>query len=224
MAEQLRTTSVVDAVEEAVRHRILMGEDAPGATVTEVAVASRFGVGRPTAKAAVDRLVADGLLVRDGRRGSVVAEMGPDDVADLYDSRLVIERHVHGRLADAAHVPADATLANTALRHGATLSDAALVVASDVDFHRALIVADGSSRLQRMHSALMAEAHVCMARVQANQLLRAEVIADEHDTILRRIGAGDRPGAEAATELHLRHARDKLRDMITGSAAPVAGQ
>ncbi|MEU6647334.1 GntR family transcriptional regulator [Saccharomonospora sp. NPDC046836] len=214
MADGLQTKSVVDAVEEALRHRILVGDEPPGEVVTEIAVASRFRVGRPTAKAAVDRLVADGLLVREGRRGSVVPTVGPDDIVDLYDSRCVIERFAHARLAERAYVPSEATLANVSLRHAASVEDAALAIASDVALHRALVVADGSPRLQRMHSSLLAEAHVCMARVQANQLLRADVIADEHDEILRCIGAGDVAGAALATDRHLTHARDKLRALL----------
>lgn len=206
----LRTRSVVDAVEEALRHRILTGAEPAGATVTEVGVAARFAVGRPTAKAAVDRLVGDGLLVRDGRRGSVVPMVGPEDITDLYDARLLLERHAHVRLARAATVPLDATLANTALRQASEVGDALRVVAADVEFHRVLVAVDGSPRLRRMHSGLLAEAHVCMARVQAKQLIGAGAIADEHEAILDRLAAGDPDGAAAATERHLLRACDEL--------------
>jgi Transcriptional regulators len=206
----LHTRSVVDAVEEALRNRILVGDEPPGAVVTEVGVAARFGVGRPTAKAAIDRLVADGLLIRNGRRGSVVARMGPDDLADLYDSRLLIERHAHVRLAAAGTVPAEAAIANAALRQAVALGDALRVVTEDIRFHRVLVEACGSPRLRRMHAALLSEVHVCMARVQARQLIAADTIADEHDEILRCLAAADPDGAAAATDAHLTRARDAL--------------
>jgi len=218
MDGKLQTTSVVDAVEDGLRQRILTGAEEPGATVTEVAVAEHFRVGRPTAKAAVDRLVTDGLLVRDGRRGCVVPTVGPADITDLYESRLLVESFVHSRLAGRRTAPAAAQLANAGLRHAATVGDATLVVSADVEFHLALVRADGSPRLRRMHSTLMAEAHFCMARVQANQLLRAEVIADEHAEILRLIDAGDVEGAAAATAAHLHQARDKLLASMTATA------
>lgn len=210
MDRRLQTKSIVDAVEDGLRHRILVGEERPGGTVTEVAVAEIFGVGRPTAKAAVDRLVADGLLVRDGRRGCLVPTLGPADITDLYDTRLLLEKEAHARLAERRTSPGAAHLANANLRHAAGVGDATLVVASDVEFHLALVRADGSPRLQRMHTALMAEAHFCMARVQANQLLRADVIAEEHSEILRLIDAGDPESVGDATAFHLHHARDKL--------------
>ena len=60
--DQPRTTpiassSFVDAVHQAIRGRILAGAVTPGSTVTELAVATEFGVARVTAKAAVERLV-----------------------------------------------------------------------------------------------------------------------------------------------------------------------
>ncbi|QSE89801.1 GntR family transcriptional regulator [Rhodococcus pseudokoreensis] len=210
MESNLRTRSVADAVEEALRERILTGREEPGGVVTEVGVAERFGVGRPTAKAAVDRLVTDGLLIRDGRRGCMVPVLSAVDLADLYDSRLLVEQFVHARLASRASVPTAATVANATLQHAAIIGDAALVVSADVDFHLALVEADGSPRLQRMHSTLMAEAHFCMARVQANQLLSADIIAAEHSEILRLIAAGDVQGVQDATAAHLNNARDKL--------------
>ena len=207
---KLQTRSVVDAVEEGLRLRILTGAEEPGGTVTEVAVAEFFRVGRPTAKAAVDRLVASGLLVRDGRRGCTVPMIEADDVTDLYASRLLVEQFVHARLARRRTTPSAAHLANASLRHAAGIGDATLVVSSDVEFHLALVEADGSPRLRRMHATLMAEAHFSMARVQANQLLRADVIAEEHAEILRLVDAGDADGAAEATAAHLHRARDKL--------------
>ena len=214
MHGKLRTKSVVDAVEEALRDRILAGEEKPGEIVTEVAVAARFGVGRPTAKAAVDRLAADGLLVKAGRRGTLVPVIGPEDVADIFGTRLLIEQAAHTRLAEQGMEPKDASVANVTLRHAATMSDAGRVIAADVEFHRALVEAAGSPRLRRIHASLMAETHVCMARARDWQLQSADVMADEHDEILRRIGAKDVDGTVAATVAHLQQARDKILESL----------
>jgi hypothetical protein len=52
--------------------------------------------------------------------------------------------------------------------------------------------------------------HSVHGRVQAKQLLCADVIADEQDTIVRMISAGDEAATALATEEHLTRARDKL--------------
>jgi len=206
----LRTRSVVDAVEEAVRERILRGVDGEGATITEAGLVAQFGVGRPTVKMALERLVAEGILRRDGRKGLVLRVMSRDDIIDLYESRILIEAYVHSQLAAGARLPAEALQQNDLLRLAARRNDARAVVAADVAFHQQLVGAYGHTRITRMHATLMAEAHVCMARVQANQLLRAEQIADEHSQILDAIGSGDPEESRTITAAHLQRARDKL--------------
>lgn len=207
---ELRTRSVVDAVEDELRDQLLRGEVDAGDGVTEVGVAARFKIGRPTAKAALDRLVNDGILIRNGRRGLIVRVLSDHDIAELYESRIVLESYVAAVLAAQQHLPESATLQNDLLRLAANRNDASVVVASDVQLHHALVQAHGNGRMTRMHSTLMAEAHLCMARVQARQLLRAEQIADEHATILDAIAAGDATAASDLTRDHLERARDKL--------------
>jgi DNA-binding GntR family transcriptional regulator len=209
-AVSLQTRSVVDAVEDAVRDRILRGLEGEGATITEAGVAAQFGVGRPTARMALERFVTDGILLRDGRRGLILKVMSRTDIVDLYESRTLIEAYVHAQLAAKATVPAQASQQNDMLRLAARRDDARAVVAADVAFHQQLVHAYGHSRIVRMHASLMAEAHVCMARVQASQLLRAEEIGDEHTEILEAIASGDSERSRALTAWHLQHARDKL--------------
>ncbi|WP_156253650.1 GntR family transcriptional regulator [Pseudactinotalea terrae] len=217
---ELQTRSVVDAVEEELRNQLLRGEVDAGDGVTEVGVAARFKIGRPTAKAALDRLVNDGILTRNGRRGLIVRVLSAHDIGELYESRIVLESHVASSLATRRDVPETATLQNDLLRLAATRNDASVVVASDVQLHHALVRAHGNERISKMHSTLMAEAHLCMARVQARQLLRAEQIADEHATILSAIAAGDPESARNLTRAHLERARDKLLATMFSEQAP----
>ncbi|MGC0274473.1 GntR family transcriptional regulator [Pseudactinotalea sp. Z1739] len=207
---ELRTRSVVDAVEDELRGQLLRGEVDAGDGITEVGVAAMFKIGRPTAKAALDRLVNDGVLIRNGRRGLIVRVLSDHDIAELYESRIMLESHVAVSLATRQILPEKASLQNDLLRLAAARNDASVVVASDVKLHHALVRAHGNERMTRMHSSLMAEAHLCMARVQARQLLRAEEIADEHATILDAIAARDAESANSLTRAHLERARDKL--------------
>ncbi|WP_432543730.1 GntR family transcriptional regulator [Kineococcus sp. SYSU DK002] len=206
----LATRSLSDAVQAALREWIVTEGAGTGDLVTEVGVAARFGVARPTARVAVERLLAEGLLVRDGRRGARVPVLSADDVHDLYASRVLLERDAHARLSTDRTVPAAAVAANTRLRTHAGAGEAAGVAAADVEFHRRLVTATGSRRLDRMHELLMAEAHLCMGQVQHRHLLTGTVIADEHQGILEAISAGDARLAAERTTDHLLAARDKL--------------
>lgn len=218
----LETKSLSDAVYAALREWIVTGGARTDSLVTEVGVAAEYRVARPTARVALERLLSDGLLVRDGRRGARVRVLDATDVSDLYAARLLLEAHAHRRLAERALVPVQASTANLTLRMLATRQDTAGVVAADVAFHRALVSAAGSSRVDRMHELLMGESHLCMGQVQRERLLPAETIAAEHDDILAAIDGQHEENVAVLTEAHLVAARDKLLAVIGGSGSSAA--
>jgi DNA-binding GntR family transcriptional regulator len=99
-------SSFVDAVHQAIRGRILAGAVTPGSTVmTELAVATEFGVDRVTATAAVERLVQDGLLRRTANKSARVTVATADDVVDAYFARRLLEGSAIQRLAEKGGVP-----------------------------------------------------------------------------------------------------------------------
>jgi hypothetical protein len=69
-------------------------------------------------------------------------------------------------LAAMRKVPVEAIIANQDLRTHAAADLSAQVVVSDLAFHRALVAGFGSSRLSRLHSFVMTEAHLCMGQVR----------------------------------------------------------
>jgi DNA-binding GntR family transcriptional regulator len=211
MVTELRVFSVVDALYQDLRHRILVGDERPGSILTEVSVAARYDVARPTAKTAIERLVGEGLVVRTRRgAGASVRTFSAADIDDLYDTRILIESSIHAQLAAHSSGTRSAEEANSALRAASDAQAAIEVVAMDVAFHRELVAELGSARLTRLHDQLMSEAHFCMAQVQEFQLLDARVIAAEHDGILAAIRHG-RPGAASErTVAHLDGARSRL--------------
>ena len=96
---ELSVPSLVDVLHAAIRDRILKGDIEPGASVTEMSIATQYSVARPTAKAAMERLVVDGLLRRSTNKTARVPLLDTEDVRDLYFSRELIERSVVERLA-----------------------------------------------------------------------------------------------------------------------------
>jgi DNA-binding GntR family transcriptional regulator len=194
-----------DAIYTAVRDAILDGTSAPGTALTESAIAMRYGVARPTAKLALERLVADGLLRREAHQAARVPELTRDDVRDLFDNRAVVEAAAAATLARAGAVPLAAIAAQRALREHA--DDFAH---DDITFHRALVAGQTSPRLARMHALLMGEVELCIGQVQAHHLLDAATVAQQHQRILDAIVAGDPAAADRLTRQHIEGARDAL--------------
>jgi DNA-binding GntR family transcriptional regulator len=216
MSGLLEAPTAVDALYRELRQRIVSGGAAPGTAMTEVSVSTRYGVARPTAKAAIERLVADGLLIRENRRvGAVVPRLSPEDIEDLYTTRATIEIAAYRLLSVRGGDLLHASALNANLATFAAQNQVEGVVDSDIAFHRELVERTGSARLHRLHGLLMAETHLCMARVQAHHLLSAQQIWTEHEGILEAIRAGDAELIAARANEHLDRARRKLLEALT---------
>ena len=221
MPTGVHAVSVVDAIAADLREQVLVGRAAPGSPLTEQDVAQRYDVARPTAKAAIEALVFEGLLERRTHKTARVVQLGPEDVRDIYRSRANLESQVLRELALTRGVPAEARAANAEIL-GMDDASAMDVVGPDMRFHTALIDALGSPRTSRMYRSLVSEVTLCMAQVQGRQLLTAKLISGEHERMLELIEAGDGDGAAALLADHLGRARERLVEQLGGVPGPEA--
>ncbi len=188
-----------DAIAEQLRADIIAQRDKPGSTITESAVAVRFGVARPTARLAIERLVAEGILRREAHQAARVPVLGRDDIIDLFEARAIIE---------SAAVAALTTVPVTARGSGDSAAD-------DIAFHRALVAGQSSPRLTRMHNLLLGEIELCIGQVHAEHLVSASDMAAQHQRILDALTAGDPASAARLTREHIEYARDALLERTT---------
>ena len=191
-----------EAIYDELRSLIVDQSYQPGESITESAVALRFGVARPTAKMAIERLVTEGLLRRELHQSARVPQLDSDDIVDLFDNRAVIES---AAVAALEAVPVDAMTA-----HRALLASDEHFAKNDIAFHRALVAGQPSPRLARMHALLMGEIELCLGQVQAAHLLTASEVGAQHQGILDAITAGDAQTASRLTREHIAGSRDRL--------------
>jgi DNA-binding GntR family transcriptional regulator len=210
MPQDLQTLSVIDALTNALRDRILTEDIPSNSVLPEVMVATEYNVARPSARAALERLAQEGLLRRETNKAARVPRLGPDDVRDLYTSRIFLERGVVSELARRQLVPADARAAHLAFQHSVLERSLPGIVTADIGFHLAMVEALESPRISRMFRTVIGEAHLCMAQVQTHHLLSADLIAAEHSSIIEAIESGDDSAAALRLDEHLTHARGRL--------------
>jgi DNA-binding GntR family transcriptional regulator len=216
----LQTVSVVDALTASLREKVLDGQIDAGAGLGETDVAADYEVSRPTAKAAIAALVAEGLLRREAHRSAQVPTLSRADVEDLFLVRIPLELEVVRLLAgrpipdaaasavhDLAQMPPDA-------RHS-------MFVEADLRFHRALFDAVASPRLTRLYQLLSGEIHLSM--VQSRYELGRDRIVDEHDAVLAALRAGEVDRATELMRVHLEGARDALAAQLDRRRADAAG-
>jgi len=192
------------AIYDELRARVIDQTYAPGEAITESAIAERFDVARPTAKMAIERLVAEGILRRETHRAARVPQLGREDIVDLFDNRAMVESVAVARLATEGILPPEAVAANRAIAGSESFAS------HDIAFHRALVAGQSSPRLATMHNLLMGEIELCIGQVQAGHLLTATEVALQHQGILDAILTGDPDKAAHLSNEHIAGSRDRL--------------
>lgn len=207
---ELGPSSLTDALYESIRKRIVNGEIPQGEKLTEVRLATEYNVARPTAKAALERLTALGLLRRTAHKTAVVPVLDQAEIRDLFFSRITIEKAAVSALAATSEVPADAARAQVAIEYAARDHLFENQVDADIAFHTALVTAVGSRRLSRMHELIIGEVQLTMGQYKAHRKANPSTVASEHAAVLEAIAAGDSTAAADHMAYHLEQAEGRL--------------
>jgi DNA-binding GntR family transcriptional regulator len=203
----IETVSTVDALAAALRGDVLDGRLAAGSRLNEVALARAFGVGRHTLRAALARLVHDGLLRAERNRGVFVREAALADLRDLARFRRTLEL---GALDLALAADAGFAAVQAAVDRLAALpADADWAAATDAHdaVHAAIVDAAGSPRFSAAFRALEGELALFVRQIRpAYPLARLVTL---HAALVADLRSGD--CARARTAL--------ARDLDDGAAA-----
>ena len=176
---------------------VLDGTLEPGSRLRETDFSKRLGIARHTFRAATQILINEGLLRRSPNRGVQLAVLDGDDIVDIFRLREALEvEAIRLVITGKKEIPE----AEDAVEQFNALDDEAswrTVVDLDMDFHRAVIDAAGSERINRAYAGVQSEILLCMAQLRPHYDRPAEVAA-EHRELLEAIEAGDLKVAEDA--------------------------
>jgi DNA-binding GntR family transcriptional regulator len=212
---ELGPSSLTDALYESVRKRIVSGEIPQGEKLTEVRLATEYNVARPTAKAALERLVALGLLRRTAHKTAVVPVLDRAEIRDLFFSRMTIEKAAVSVLGGIGKIPEAAARAQVAIEYAARDRVFENQVEADISFHSALVAGAGSWRLSRMHELIIGEVQLTMGQYKAHRKADPSSVAQEHAAILKAIEAGDPESAVMHMAYHLQQAQNRLLSTLS---------
>lgn len=199
--------SVADALYERLWKRIVNLEFAPGARLSEEALAKDLGVSRTPVREALLRLGQVGLVRVSNRRGVSVPTVTRSDVIDLYDLRTALEVFATRR---AATLLTDDEIADhrnrQRLAHGR--AESRLPAAAEDFFHADLALHErlhqrgGNQRIARHLADVMGQLSLLSLRAAQAPASRLAAIA-EHTQILDALTDRDPDRAAAAMGGHI---------------------
>jgi DNA-binding GntR family transcriptional regulator len=204
--------STAARVADALREQLTDGLLPPGSRLPEEAIGEALGVSRNTIREAFVQLAGERLVVRQPNRGVFVAELGPDDIADLYRVRRVVEiGAVRGGGSPAAVGAVRETVDEGRRAH--ECGDGRALGTANQHFHRALVALAGSNRLNAVMNQALAEMRLVFHAVRISGEFHDSFLPD-NEQICARVEAGEFDAAAHALEDYLnRSERELLRGM-----------
>jgi DNA-binding GntR family transcriptional regulator len=184
---------------EAVKHRILTGQLAPGQPLVEAELAAQFGVSKTPVREALKTLAGTGLVVMSQYKGATVRTVDAAMAQEVYDVRLLLEPEALRRTVSNGALLEEA---RDALERADTATDAAERSLANRAFHRALYVPCGNPLLSRMLDDVRDQAALVSAVAWAT-LPSWEREAAEHREILRLALAGEADAAARGLHDHI---------------------
>lgn len=208
----LRTSTL--RVREAIQHAIVTGALAPGERLTAEALAHRFGTSRTPVREALLSLEAEGLVAIAPHRGAVVRAFDAADLVELYELRAVIEPYAAARAAERIDEPTLADLDANCARASQCGGDVDEQIALNEAFHRLVIGAAGSPRLEVAMRAVAGIPRAFRTVFWRDDAQRTQSLFC-HGELVRALRARQAGLAEAVMRLHVLGAKEFLLQVVS---------
>ncbi len=215
----IRHQNMTDAVYASLREAIFSREFAPGQRIDVDGLRQQLGVSRTPLKDALNRLAMEGLIRVLPRQGTFVTTLQPEEMADICDVRVVLEQYAVERgiaritPTHLEHLRAHVRGLRETLDANGHCCDHLGFVAHDHGFHRVIVAAAGSPRLEEVYEAL--NVHIQVARVYYMDAdKRIDQVCTEHMAILRAYEARDVEAAKAAMSIHLATSKQAVLERL----------
>lgn len=210
------TLSLGEQAFRQLRDAIIRGALPAGSKISERGLAARFGMSAQPVREALRRLEREGLVVTLPRSGTVVAEVGPGQLAELGRIRAALEGVAAALAAerlDAAGLAALAALLRR-MEAGTEARDSAALDAANEEFHALIHAAAGNAFLTRSLTSLRAYDHAGRHRAVGSTPRDLPKSLAEHKAIVAAFKRRDPALAEARMRGHV------LRSLVTNGVLP----
>ena len=197
------------------RLQIAQGRLAPGQRLGEERIAAALGISRNTVREAFRLLAHERLVEHSPRRGVSVRSVSADDIRAVYVVRRLVEPlGIQAVLTDES---ARRSLQDV-VAHAEAAADEGdwdTVGTADIDFHRILVAACGSTHLSAMFEQVLAELRLAFLGLPDRPALHAPFL-ERNRRLVDLVVRGDREAALAELGNYL----DDAERMLLAAAGP----
>lgn len=203
-----------ERVYQYVFEQILLGHFAGGSFIEEEQISSAMGVSRTPVREAFHRLEAERFIDLLPRRGALVRQVTAQELADLYETRRVVEGYSIARICqNKLEIPAEmADLLQQMWRIEGSDNHLEHVLLDRL-FHRALVAAPGNTILAEAYDSLRSRQLRVATAAMALNPQRIRRILTEHSDLLDALVAHDETRARDVLSAHLQPVIDVVSQL-----------
>jgi DNA-binding GntR family transcriptional regulator len=205
-----------EEVSTRIRRALLTGELRPGQRIKEVHLAEALGVSRPTLRESLQQLVHEGALVQVPYKGIHVAQPTAEELRDVAEVRMPLEKMAALRLSRDPHGPAMDGVREALAVHLDAIGtgDALQAHVTHIGLHKAIWDLADSPTLRKIWPLVGSQVHVALT---VDQAVRHDPERDAvlHRRLVRVIEEGDEAAIAAEVEEHIRRSVDEVLRRLT---------
>ncbi len=199
---QPRTSDIVISAHERVyrglRQRIMLGQIAPGESLTLRGIGREFDVSMTPAREAINRLVAEGALSMSSSGRVSTPELSNERIEELAALRALIEVELASRALPRAHMALIDRLQtiNGTISEMIQARDAVGYIRTNLEFHRTLYLRAQAPAMLAMTETVWLQLGPTMRKLYGR--LRRTEAPQYHRLMIAALKAGDEPGLRLA--------------------------
>ncbi|MCF8566864.1 GntR family transcriptional regulator [Alicyclobacillus tolerans] len=205
--ERVQRQSLGLQIASVLRKSILVGQISSGEHLAEPLLAETFGTSRAPVREALSLMIREGFAIRERNGRVIVTAMTFRDIEDLYETRLLIEKHAIRRAVEKAVPKSVIAEMKNVLEGPIAASDFA---ERDVDFHELIVqLAENKFLVQSWRNTKDIFRTIIEITDNSKPLT---LVHDEHKSIVSLIEHGD---FDAALDLLTTHVGTGIQVMKT---------
>jgi len=210
---QMEFKSLNEAAYSIIRKKILRGEFALGSRIREDVLAEQITISRTPVREAINRLVADGIIIKKSQRGLYLIDPGPEQIEDNIDIRISLEKLSVEKCIERATDEGVEEISNSLLDFEKALRQKDYDVCNqlDSDFHTLIAQMSGNDRLVSLLNDLSAFFQLVRKEEKKNHPEKKnKCTLKEHRSIAKAIKNRDILAAKEAVEVNIKTMRKNL--------------